>query len=94
MGKDATYDLKGNELTDAQIAAAHQRWYKAQPMTHCRRCNREFPNSTGDKVEYCSFECEIGWIVPAPLDQPERNHRRRLSWKRHLPIGSFRSNWS
>lgn len=83
-----------SEREDRVVAAAHQRWYEKQPMTHCRRCDRLFPNTTKDAIEYCSYECELGWF---PQGRPMRKiemHRPRQYKKKHLPVSHYQSRWS
>lgn len=72
------------------VAYAHERWYAAQPATKCQRCDREFPND--GKTNYCSRDCELGFF-PEP-QPPKRGKYKVPTHKKHLPIGSFRSNWS
>lgn len=65
-----------------KVAIAHARWYRAQPVTHCRRCDREFPNMDNGKTEYCSWECEIGWFKPKPPKRKYKvpTHKRNLGY--------------
>lgn len=88
-----TFDLRGNELTDNAINLAHERWYAKQPTTFCRRCDRAFLNVRGGLQEYCCLECELGWYPNGPVKKVESKRPRQYK-KKHLPIGSFRSNWS
>lgn len=76
---------------DNHTRIAHERWYQKQPTTHCRRCDREFPNVNGDRTEFCSRDCEVGYFPPKPEVKKCRVRPRHL---KHLPVGSFRSNWS
>ena len=88
-----TFDLEPTLREDYQTYQAHRRWYQAQSITHCRRCDRPFHNSNGDKTEYCSRDCMLGWFPPVTKKQeppkPKPKHRGR-----HLPVSHYSSNWS
>lgn len=86
-------NLKLGDITEAQLAAAHERWYARQPFTRCQRCDREFPNLDHGKTNYCSQECEIGYFQAKPEEERKRA-KPKGGRKRNLGYSSFRSKWS
>lgn len=64
-------NLKGINMSEAQLAVAHERWYADQPQTRCRRCDQEFINVDHGKTEYCSRDCELGFLPASSTTDSE-----------------------